>query len=261
MCEVGHRLLLSSGANVASSSSSSRRWKGRMHGVVVVRPKWRCSSSPASSKSSQPSVKSDDMMPSSSTFSSTITTDIPLYEPPGISFDDYLNDRPRVFQAIFPDKRRSQRLNEEEWRIQMLPIEFFFFTVLPVIDMRVRCKSHGKDYPPGVPLNTTKVLELDVTRWELQGLDTVLKPSDFTLGVRGSLYPDRRGVRTRLKGDLETKISFVLPPMLAVIPEDVLRGVAESLLNKLVENMKSKVNGSLLSDFRDYKREMVKRSN
>lgn len=28
------------------------------------------------------------------------------------SFDEYLEDKPRVFKAIFPDKRRSQQLNE-----------------------------------------------------------------------------------------------------------------------------------------------------
>ncbi|XP_010258258.1 PREDICTED: uncharacterized protein LOC104598061 isoform X2 [Nelumbo nucifera] len=171
------------------------------------------------------------------------------------SFDQYLNDRNRVFQAIFPEKRRSQRLNEEEWRIQMLPIQFLFLTVWPVIDMRLRCKSEGKGYPPGVPVDVTRVLELDVTRWELQGLDSAAQPSDFTLGVRGALYPDRRGLRTRLKGQLEMDINFVLPPMLALIPEDVRRSVAESVLKRLVENMKHKVNGSLLSDFSEFKRE------
>lgn len=51
---------------------------------------------------------------------------------------------------------------QEEWRIQMLPIQFLFLTVWPVIDMRLRCKSRGKDYPPGVPHNITKVLELNI---------------------------------------------------------------------------------------------------
>ncbi|KAL4592602.1 hypothetical protein LXL04_005602 [Taraxacum kok-saghyz] len=32
-----------------------------------------------------------------------------------------LEDKPKVFKAIFPDKRRSQQLNDEEWRVHMLP--------------------------------------------------------------------------------------------------------------------------------------------
>lgn len=44
----------------------------------------------------------------------------------------------------------------------MLPIQFLFLTVWPVIDMRLRCKTGGKDYPPGVPSDIKKVLELGI---------------------------------------------------------------------------------------------------
>ncbi|KAK2994600.1 hypothetical protein RJ640_025654 [Escallonia rubra] len=192
------------------------------------------------------------------TYSSRITTDISLYESPGASFDQYLEDKPRVFKAIFPDKRRSQQLNEDEWRIDMLPIQFLFLTVLPVIDMRLRCKSQAKDYPAGVPRDITTVLELDIIRWQLQGLEDVLRPSHFSLNVEGSLYPDRRGMRSRLKGQLRLSISFVLPPALALVPEDLRRDVAETVLKRLVDNMKHKVNGSLLADYSNFKREKLK---
>lgn len=44
----------------------------------------------------------------------------------------------------------------------MLPIQFLFLTVWPVVDMKLKCKSRGEDYPPGVPQDITKVLELDI---------------------------------------------------------------------------------------------------
>lgn len=66
-------------------------------------------------------------------------------------------------------------------------------------------------------------------RWELQGLDDALKPSQFSLGVKGSLYPDRNGPRSKLRGQLQMSISFVLPPMLALVPEDVRRDVADTV--------------------------------
>lgn len=200
-------------------------------------------------------VKSQ-MINNATTYTCSISTDIPLYEIPEASFDGYLENKPRVFRAIFPDKRRSQQLNQEVWKIHMLPIDFLLITVWPVIDMRLRCKSKGVEYPPGVPPNVSKVIELDIIRWELQGLDDVLKPSDFSLGVKGSLYPDRNGPRSRLKGQLQMSISFVLPPVLALVPETVRRDVAESVLRRLLQNMKSKVNGSLLSDYGEFKREM-----
>ncbi|CAA0828399.1 Protein of unknown function (DUF1997 [Striga hermonthica] len=197
-------------------------------------------------------------MVNQSTYSSRISTDIPLYETPEASFDQYLENKPRVFKAIFPDKRRSRQLNEEKWRVHMLPIEFLFLTVSPVIDMRLRCRTQGMGYPQGVPRDITKVLELDIVRWELQGLDDMLRPSQFSLGVKGALYPDRRGPRTRLKGQLQMSITFDLPPVLALIPEDVRRNVAESVLKRLVENMKAKVNGSLIADYSEFKKESSK---
>ncbi|CAN6439846.1 unnamed protein product [Victoria cruziana] len=192
-----------------------------------------------------------------SSFSSQISTDLPLYESPLAPFDDYIRDRQRVFEAMFPDKRRSQRLNDEEWRIKMLPIDFFFLSVNPIVDMRITCKSHGKEYPPGVRKSSSTVLALEAIRWELKGLDYVLKPSDFTLGVRGALYSEKLGVRSRLKGQLELNISFVLPPVLELVPKDVLRSVAESVLNRLLVNMKQQVNSSLVSDFREYTKEKI----
>ena len=77
-------------------------------------------------------------------------------------------------------------------------------------------------------------------RWELQGLDDVLKPSHFSLGVKGILYPDRRGPRTRLTGTLQINMSFILPAALSLIPEEVRREVAESvsyLVHLLVHNL------------------------
>ncbi|KAJ0457375.1 hypothetical protein HanIR_Chr15g0772991 [Helianthus annuus] len=194
-----------------------------------------------------------------STYTSRLATDVYLYESPDASFDQYLEDKPRVFKAIFPDKRRSQQLNHEEWRVHMLPIQFFFLTCNPVIDMRLRCKSNGYDYPTGVPPQVTKVLDLDIVRWELLGLEDIVKPSEFSLGVKGALYPSRQGNRSRLKGQLSMSITFDLPPVLSLIPEDVRRDVAETVLKRLVENMKEKVNGSLLADYSRFKNERAKK--
>ncbi|KAL7606950.1 uncharacterized protein LOC111893917 [Lactuca sativa] len=194
-----------------------------------------------------------------STYSSRMATDIYLYETPNASFDQYLEDKPRVFKAIFPDKRRSQQLNDEEWRVHMLPIQFLFLTCNPVIDMRLRCKTNGYDYPAGVPPQVTKVLDLDIIRWELHGLEDIVKPSEFSLGVKGALYPFRQGNLSRLKGQLTLTITFELPPVLGLIPEDVRRDVAQTVLTRLVENMKDKVNGSLLADYSKFKNERMRK--
>ncbi|KAG2307570.1 hypothetical protein Bca52824_027318 [Brassica carinata] len=164
-----------------------------------------------------------------SKYSSKFSTDVQLHESPQALFDEYLEDKSRVFKAMFPDKPKSHRLNEEEWRIHMSPINFLFLTARPVVDMRIRCKSNG--------------------------LGQVMEQSDFTLGVQGALYPDRGVRHTRLKGRLEMNISFVLPSVLAFVPEDVKRSVANAILTGLVDSMKHKVIESMLADYNRFKNE------
>jgi hypothetical protein len=127
------------------------------------------------------------------------------------------------------------------------------------------------------------------TEWELSGLDRDYAPASFDLGVRGSLYADRgrgRGRRaSRMKGHLEIAITCVLPPALRLLPETVLRGVAESVRRKspspravflgapflfwgevwtmvqvllrLAEKMKRDVDVGLVADFQRFRREKV----
>ncbi|OAY62792.1 hypothetical protein ACMD2_10325 [Ananas comosus] len=166
------------------------------------------------------------------TFSSNISTDLPLYEHPGAGlfystlFSYFI---PPLFPSIY-----SSHLRE-------FPCS----------------KSQGKEYPSSVPRNITSVLELQATRWELQGLDSTYMPSYFALSVQGMLYPEQKGGRRRLKGELEMSFSFVLPPVLALVPENVLRGVAESVLRRLVEKMKRDVDAGLIEDFRRFQRERL----
>ena len=142
---------------------------------------------------------------------------------------------------------------QEEWRLQMQPISVLFTSVIPVVDIHLICKSHGKDYPSSVPLHVTRILELQIVcvlcnfavwlhsliiiheltwlqiRWELKGLEGVSMPSQFYLNVEGVLYSVRRGSRSRLKWDLEINISLVLPPALALVPKDVIKAVSASV--------------------------------
>nr|KJB40843.1 hypothetical protein B456_007G080000 [Gossypium raimondii] len=89
------------------------------------------------------------------TYSAKIVTDIPLYETPWALFHEYLEDKPRVFNAMFPHKHSIQQLYEDEWRIKMMPLKVVGLKVWPVIDFRLKCK-----YPPQVPSDITKLLEV-----------------------------------------------------------------------------------------------------
>lgn len=106
-------------------------------------------------------------------------------------------------------------------------------------------------------------------------------PPHFALSVQGVLYPDRSSKDKRLKGHLEMGISLILPPVLRLIPEDVLRSIADSVwlvpllhnlrikkifsvfdllqvLRRLLEKMKHEVDVGLISDYADFRREKLK---
>lgn len=184
----------------------------------------------------------------------TILADMPLFESPHASFDRYMEDKPRVFKAISPDNRGTQRINEEEWRIRMEPIGFLFLTAWPVVNMRLRCKTNGKEYPPGVPNHTSMVLEFKITKWDLEGVtEGKNKPSEFRLSMEGVLYPDRR--ISRIKGRLHMSISFAPPPMLALVPPHVHKDVTQAVMKNMAESMQHKVRNNLLADYAKFKKE------
>ncbi|MCO5590866.1 hypothetical protein L7F22_044841 [Adiantum nelumboides] len=188
-------------------------------------------------------------------FSSSLGTDLPLRQHPNVSFQSYLQDRQRIFEALFPDKKRAEKLNDKEWRIYMLPLDFFFLSVNPVIDMQIIVQAPNLGLPVVVSKEVDKVLSLEATRWELRGLDYVLKQSDFVLSVKGVLFSEKRGVSSRLRGHLKMSVSLVIPSSLALIPEEVIKSVGEAVLTRLLESMKQKVNSKLLEDYKAYAQE------
>ncbi|BAF11003.1 uncharacterized protein [Oryza sativa Japonica Group] len=190
------------------------------------------------------------------TFSYRFNTDIPMTETPGASIDEYLQNRPRIVGAVFPDKRKRTKLSDEEWSVQLLPIQFLFLSASPVIVMRFVSKSGGKEYPPHVPVKATSLLLMEVTDYKLDGLDSNAMPSHLALTVRGSLYPRPEG-RKSLRGHVEMSVGFNLPPVLALVPEGVIRGVGETVLRQLALQMKQDFDNGLAADFKRYRREKL----
>lgn len=194
-----------------------------------------------------------------SSFSSSLGTDLPLREFSQVPFQYYMQDRQRIFEALFPDKRRCERLNDEEWRIYMLPLEFLFLSVNPVVDMRIVVQPPGRGLPIVVSKSVDRVLTLEATKWDLRGLDYVLKPSDFVLNINGVLFSEKRGASSRLKGHLKMSVKFAVPPSLTMVPQEVFKSVGEAVLTRLLESMKEKVNSRLLDDYREYARDFSKK--
>nr|AFK37649.1 unknown [Medicago truncatula] len=168
-----------------------------------------------------------------SSFSYRSITNVPFYELPGASFDQYMDDRLRVLKAVFPEKGNSKQLNEEEWRVEMPSIQCFILKVQPKVD----------------------------TRWELQGLNSLYNdPYDFNLDVRGIIYPERKGKSSWLKNQMEMKINFTVSPTMTFVPEHILKDALELVFKTMWNQMKQEFHGNLLADYNSFKRYKSKKS-
>ncbi|XP_061362238.1 uncharacterized protein LOC133305990 [Gastrolobium bilobum] len=195
-----------------------------------------------------------------SSFSYRSIVNVPLYELPGASFDQYMDNKDRIIQAVFPDKGTAKQLNEEEWRIKMPPIQCLFLNVQPIADVRLTLKSNGEGYPPDIPHHITKILELHFLRWELQGLRTFYMDPNFNLDVKGAIYPERRGTQSWLKNQAEMKISFCVSPTMAFIPENVLQDAGELVFKTMLDEVKQEFQGRLLADYSRFKRNKLNKN-
>ncbi|KAG8073615.1 hypothetical protein GUJ93_ZPchr0006g42180 [Zizania palustris] len=60
------------------------------------------------------------------TFSYRFSIDIPMTETPGASIDEYLQNRPRIVGAVFPDKRKRTKISD----VSCLTISIFTSNML-----------------------------------------------------------------------------------------------------------------------------------
>ncbi|KAG8073613.1 hypothetical protein GUJ93_ZPchr0006g40687 [Zizania palustris] len=139
-----------------------------------------------------------------------------------------------------PPESQASTEKTEEWSVHLLPVQFLFLSVSPVIVMRIVSKSNGKEYPPHVPVKASSLLLMEV----------------LALTVRGTLYPRPEG-RKSLRGHVEITVGCNLPPVVALVPEGVIRGVAETVLKQQAEQMRQDLDTALAADFKRYRREKL----
>ncbi|XP_022144448.1 uncharacterized protein LOC111014131 [Momordica charantia] len=180
----------------------------------------------------------------------------PLFESSKASFDEYIEDEVRVLRATFAGKS-EQLADEDEWRIHMPSFQLLFFKVNPVVDVRFICRSSAKDYPIHIPPHISKFLELQLMRWELNGLGGDFKSQSFKISVKGALYAERRESKSKLRYYLVLNLhSFAAPTPLAFIPQDVFLALAQKGLKGMMEEAMDDFSEKLLLDYTKFKEKL-----
>ncbi|XP_057447644.1 uncharacterized protein LOC130739389 [Lotus japonicus] len=189
-----------------------------------------------------------------SSISYTNTVAVPLNEYPWASFDHYLEDMGRVIRVLFPKKSTTEQLNQEEWRVKMTPVKVLFLKCQPVIHIIAKCISEAEAYPPEIPGHITKLLQIHITRCELQDLHADYMPQGFSVDARGSLFLERQGKHNWIKYQLDVSLKFVVPPLLSWVPKHVLQRISESILRNYAKDMSKGLAFRLLADYNSFKR-------
>ncbi|KAF1877428.1 hypothetical protein Lal_00040143 [Lupinus albus] len=195
-----------------------------------------------------------------STFNHKSSNQNVLLELPEASFDEYLKEKERIIRIIFPGKFPMEQLNEEEWKVNMTPVEALFLTCQPVIYLAATCISDAQNYPPEVSKNVTNLFEVQITKCEFQKLPVEYVPKNFKINCRGAIYLERQRKNSWMKNQLDFKVSFDFPPLLAWVPEYVLQGIVHTVLKTYIDDINNGLALRLLEDYDSYKRNHSKNS-
>ena len=127
------------------------------------------------------------------------------------------------------DAKKLTLLGPGSYRYAVTSLNVFQLQLNPVVSIAVEV-SDGK-------------LKMSATDSELQGLGLV---DDFVLSLDATLEATENG----LEGQALLAVSVTQPPLLKLIPKEVLEKTGESILSGILLAIKSRVGKQLVDDFK-----------
>ena len=139
----------------------------------------------------------------------------------------YLLEQERVVGAML-DHKKLTPLGPGSFRYTVTSFKVFQLQVNPVVSIGVE-NSEGK-------------LRMYATDSELDGLGLV---DDFELSLEATLLSTPQG----LEGEAVLGVTVSQPPLLKLIPKQVLESTGQSILTGILLGIKARVSQQLLEDF------------
>ena len=145
----------------------------------------------------------------------------------------YLLEQERVVGAML-DSKKLTPLGPGSFRYNVTSFRVFQLEVNPVVSIGV-VNSEGK-------------LKMHATDSELDGLGLV---DDFQLTLDATLNATDHG----LEGEAVLGVTVSQPPLLKLIPKQVLETTGQSILNTILLGIKARVGKQLIQDFNQWCKE------
>ncbi len=146
---------------------------------------------------------------------------------------DYLLQQERVVGAML-DASKLTPLGEGSYRYNVTSFKVFQLEVNPVVSIAA-VNSQGK-------------LRMHATDSELDGLGLV---DDFVLKLDATLEATMNG----LEGEALLGVTVSPPPLLKLIPRQVLESTGQSILSTILLGIKARVRKQLVDDFSEWCKE------
>ena len=136
------------------------------------------------------------------------------------TFSKYVSDGQRIINVTFPDERRRTRVNETQWRVELLPFEFLGNKVFVRATVELK-PDVGND---SITINAKK-LEFEGVPKEFRLNETVKLSMDGSLGERNGF----------VVGEVVMRLDAQVNDFVALAPglDDVVNSINDAILGNL----------------------------
>ncbi len=165
------------------------------------------------------------------------TQTVELTVPPQTSaIEDYLRSPERLMQTLAPSEH-LQRLGPSQYRLTIAPISVLSLTIVPIVDLNVWLDEGQK-------------VQIESVAFEMQGLEGLQGRFDFKLV--GELYPVHTPREVLLRGNALLRIDLGLPTAFRLMPQSVIEGAGNVVLNATLGSVKGRLLKNLIRDYQQW---------
>lgn len=175
-------------------------------------------------------------------FQSNRTVSLPFAEGTSPALE-YLKEPERVVRVTFPDSARINYIGDSVWRSRLKPITFISVTATPICDIMV----YNED--DALRIFSDK-LHLDFT-----GVPDQFKNLYIDFQLKGSLRVNKQGSkvgRVKFDGTVSLVLGTDLPMPFSFLPEALLTGAGDSILNTILGAMESALVKGIIDDYHSW---------
>ncbi|KAL2635065.1 hypothetical protein R1flu_006544 [Riccia fluitans] len=172
-------------------------------------------------------------------FQSSRAVSIPFTEGSSTA-KDYLRELERVVRVTFPDSARITYLGDSVWRARLRPVTFINITGTPLCDIRVYNEV-------GALCIYSDKLYLDFT-----GVPDQFKNLYINFELKGSLRAvpqDAQAGKVKFEGNVVLKLGADLPFPISLLPEALLSGAGNGILDTILGAMESALLRGVVDDY------------